>query len=196
MRRCIEGWGWGIGGLKRRWGLVGQLHRASAQCRMSQRAPPQLLVAPNAAQLLISIQSKILNKLQFNSVHRVARKGVQAVSFFVHQVDRCQLHQVQRVLTVVATRGGYEPAAPIEAADNKRPGHIGCTAPPGQAACTRKAGWVQDPRFCDKTLKAPVRRVCTRKAQVIWTKQCEMHYFSKYLDHTLQIFLQAKLFLV
>ena len=63
-----------------------------------------------------------------------------------------------------------------------------------QSACTRKAGWVQDPRFCDKTLKAPVRRVCTRKAQVIWTKQCEMHYFSKYLDHTLQIFLQAKLF--
>ena len=127
MRRCIEGWGWGIGGLKRRWGLVGQLHRASAQCRMSQRAPPQLLVAPNAAQLLILIQSKILNKLQFNSVHRVARKGVQAVSFFVHRVDRCQLHRVQRVLTVVATRGGYEPAAPIEAADNKRPGHIGCT---------------------------------------------------------------------
>ena len=139
MRRCIEGWGWGIGGLKRRWGLVGQLHRASAQCRMSQRAPPQLLVAPNAAQLLISIKSKILNKLQFNSVHRVARKGVQAVSFFVHQVDRCQLHQVQRVLTVVATRGGYEPAAPIEAADNKRPGHIGCTAPP---ICLHQEGWL------------------------------------------------------
>ena len=38
-----------------------------------------------------------------------------------------------------------------------------------QSACTRKAGW--DPRFCDKALKAPVRRVCTRKAQVIWTIQ-------------------------
>ena len=194
MVRWVGGVGWGKG-----WFVSDNYIEPllNAGCHSGPQAATAH-VAPNRAQLLraawcISIQCTSAHytdgactTLQ-EKVFKQSTKLLGRHVYCTHQV----YHHVQ--YKQCATLRGYEPAAPIGAADNKRPGHIGCTkqanlAPsklhqaPGQSACTR---WVagapgrlasdEGPRFSDKG-QIPGQKVYTRKARVAWTPiWCDLH---------------------